>query len=1021
MPSTPDPASSTPNGAWRDSLDRYLVSHGIDAGSAHVEGNSATPTIRTTDLALQFELRELIPRTSFSWNGPTSRTAGATKRPSSAPGSGEFRLAVRPTARTAKGWARGSLTWSNLPFLLNRKNFDEQQHRWFCQFVALHRAAGPTLPGGDLDWVYLDDFVNPVLWHLLRQAADLGIQFVGPTAAAEVIHADSAKLVLDAALDEHHVRLRPDLVIDGVSADIQQARAISTHGVYSYTLGKPQRYTLAPFEHELTSEHLAILSGTSSIPAQLDVPEAEASTFFGSYLPALRERIAVESRNHSVTLPPPAPQVLVLTATHTPRQSVTVSWRWLRQGSAEKIAPQSLVPDALLPTGVTLNDDLRPSKLTGIEAAEFMARILPEIKRLPGVRVEVVGKAPNYRELTGTPKLTVTTVPTERHDWFDLGVIVTVDGKDIPFVPLFRALASGRRKLLLVDGSYLSLTHPAFGPLTELINEAKDLAEWEANPVISKHQTSLWADFEDLADESIPAIEWKRLVDSVNGDSPKPVEAPAGLTAELRPYQADGFSWLAFLWRNRLGAILADDMGLGKTVQCLALIQHAANEAASDGPQRPRPFLVVAPTSVVGNWVAEAKRFTKGLVVHEVTATEAKSKESIADAAAGAHIVVTSYALLRLNFDAYQGVAQTMGWAGLILDEAQFVKNSASKVHECARELDVPFKLAVTGTPLENSLTELHALCAIVAPGLFPSARRFGEEYVRPIEQTTPGISQGTGAGSSPAAVAGLRSERLARLRRRIRPFMLRRTKDLVASELPAKQEQTIQVELSQEHRALYDLYLQRERQKLFGLLEDLDRNRFIVFRSLTLLRLLALDASLLGDEYSDIPSSKLDILCEQLEDVVAEGHRALVFSQFTSYLKKAADRLEAAGIPYSYLDGSTLKRGTAIEDFTTGEATVFLISLKAGGFGLNLTRADYVFLLDPWWNPATESQAVDRAHRIGQTKNVMVYRLIATDTIEEKVMKLKERKAALFDAVVDDGALFSSAMTADDVRQLLA
>jgi len=248
----------------------------------------------------------------------------------------------------------------------------------------------------------------------------------------------------------------------------------------------------------------------------------------------------------------------------------------------------------------------------------------------------------------------------------------------------------------------------------------------------------------------------------------------------------------------------------------------------------------------------------------------------------------------------------------------------------------------------------------------------------------------------------------------------MRRTKELVAKDLPAKQEQVLQIDLAPAHRALYDTFLQKERQKLLGLIEDMNKNRFVVFRSLTLLRMLSLDASLVDEKYSDIPSSKLDALFEQLEDVVAEGHRALIFSQFTSFLGKAAERLEANGIPYAYLDGSTTKRADVINRFKTGDAPVFLISLKAGGFGLNLTEADYVFLLDPWWNPATETQAVDRTHRIGQTKNVMVYRMVARGTIEEKVMALKERKAKLFNAVMDDDAIFSSALTADDIRGLL-
>ena len=372
-------------------------------------------------------------------------------------------------------------------------------------------------------------------------------------------------------------------------------------------------------------------------------------------------------------------------------------------------------------------------------------------------------------------------------------------------------------------------------------------------------------------------------------------------------------------------------------------------------------------------------------------------KRKLGDLIDGADIVVTSYAVFRLDFSSYRALE----WDGLILDEAQFVKNRTTRAHQCARDLNAPFKLAITGTPMENNLLELWSLFAIVAPGLFPSARKFIEEYQRPIER-------------------GEDSKLLARLRRRIRPLLMRRTKEAVAKDLPEKQEQVLEVELSPKHRKIYEMHLQRERQKLMGLIKDLDRNRMIVFRSLTLLRMLSLDASLVDDDYAGVPSAKLDALFEQLEDVTAEGHRALIFSQFTSFLKKAAERLDAAGIPYAYLDGSTRDRGEVINSFKDGQAPVFLISLKAGGFGLNLTEADYVFLLDPWWNPAAESQAVDRTHRIGQTRNVMVYRMVARGTIEEKVMALKEQKAKLFTSVMDDDAVFSSALTAEDIRSLL-
>ncbi|MEO6309529.1 MAG: SNF2-related protein, partial [Leifsonia sp.] len=478
--------------------------------------------------------------------------------------------------------------------------------------------------------------------------------------------------------------------------------------------------------------------------------------------------------------------------------------------------------------------------LSGIDAAEFTERALPVLARLRGVRVDIVGSQPAYHELTEPPKLTFTTIETDQRDWFDLGVLVSVDGRSIPFNPLYKALAKGQKKLLLVDNSYLSLLQPQFEQLRELIEEAKTLREWETGLRISRYQAGLWADFEDLADETDEAVAWRSAVAGLRDLTEVAVTPlPAGVRATLRPYQAEGFNWLAFLWDHQLGGVLADDMGLGKTLQALALIAYARADAATPvveesaslrarvsqpgepisdaqgesesevtGSRQARPtdearptaapFLVVAPTSVVSNWVTEAARFTPGLVVRTISTTEATRTENLADVADGADVIITSYTLFRLDAGAYQAEA----WAGLILDEAQFVKNHTSQAHRAARDLDTPFKLAITGTPMENNLLELHALFDIVAPGLFPSLRRFTEDYVRQIELST-----------NPA--------RLARLRRRIRPFLMRRTKELVARDLPAKQEQTLQIDLNPEHQKLYDTFLQRERQKLLGLLAD--------------------------------------------------------------------------------------------------------------------------------------------------------------------------------------------------------
>ncbi|MBG6238555.1 superfamily II DNA or RNA helicase [Mycetocola sp. CAN_C7] len=958
-------------------------------------GQLAASDSPSTPMGLQFELREQTPHTRHRWNGPTARTARSTTELA------EYRLGVRPVIRNTKGnWVRTNVGWNTFSYQVNRLGLDPVQHRWFSQFAALHRAARSTYAvGQDLDWLYLDDFSSPLLWNLLTEARTLGIELVGVRKDAVVSVGALATVSLDATADTD-LRLDPTLTIDGELFPPASAGLLGDHGVYAYTLDPVASFTLAPTDGRLTDEQRRLIGRSSSVV----VPAADIDEFFAEFYPKLRHTIPVTSTDATVEFPPIVPPVLVLTAAFSAKHTLSLGWDWeyVESGRTSRMplyatahdsGLRDLVAEHAIADRARAITSLEPQRLVDLDAAEFTDKILPGIESVDGVRVDVIGERPDYRELTEAPKLKITTVETDQRDWFDLGVLVTIDGQKIPFGPLFKALSKGQTKLLLVDNSYLSLKQPAFEQLHELIEEARALAEWDTGLRISRYQSSLWEDLEDLADESEQAASWQSAVTGLRDltalDTPP---LPAGIRATLRPYQLDGFAWLAFLWQHQLGGILADDMGLGKTLQTLALIEHAKE---STEPAKRRPFLVVAPTSVVSNWQIEAERFAPGLAVRTVAETRAKRRSALAFG--DADVVITSYALFRLDFDTYAG----QEWAGLILDEAQFVKNRTAKVHQAARDLDVPFKLAITGTPMENNLLELWSLFAIVAPGLFPSARRFLDEYAKPIE-----------AGNS----SGL----LARMRRRIRPLMMRRTKEIVATDLPAKQEQVLTIDLNPKHKKLYETFLQRERQKLLGLLDDMDKNRFIVFRSLTLLRMLSLDASLVDDAYASIPSSKLDALFEQLEDVLAEGHRALIFSQFTSFLGKAAARLDAEGIPYAYLDGSTTNRADVIARFKDGAAPIFLISLKAGGFGLNLTEADYVFLLDPWWNPATEAQAVDRTHRIGQTKNVMVYRMVANGTIEEKVMALKAQKAKLFHAVMDDDSVFSSALTADDVRGLL-
>ena len=701
--------------------------------------------------------------------------------------------------------------------------------------------------------------------------------------------------------------------------------------------------------------------------------------------------------------------------------------------------------------------------LSGIDTAHFMVRTLPVLEDMEGFETEVVGEVPDYREADG--EVLVTTDVDEdadRPDWFSLKVHVKVGDEQVPIARLMAAVANGDGEVLLDSGAWIDLDRPEIRRLAALMAEGRALAEPDPKDPdalrVSAFQAGYYAELVALGVVGRTAQRWRENVerllalrplddgdDGAGGPGADPLEipAPAGLNATLRPYQLEGYQWLDLLRSTGLGGILADDMGLGKTVQILAAIQRMLEErraAAGDTADAPRPgpVLVVAPTSVVGTWVEQAGRFCPDLRVRAVTRTSAKRGTSFAEEAAQADVLVTSYTIARLDED--ELVAVDLSW--LVLDEAQFIKNHASATYKAVRRLRAPSAVAITGTPLENSLMDLWSLLSVSAPGLLPGPDRFTQHYRRPIERGD--------------------TDRLEALRAHMRPFLLRRTKEEVAADLPEKSEQVLAVELPPAHRRAYDARLARERQKVLGLLEtDTAQARFSALRSLTILRQMALDPALVetgGTGGSDAgpggrgakgpggrgrgaktpgggrarrrrPTAKIEVLLDTLRPVVAEGHRALVFSQFTRYLTGVREQLEAEGLRTAYLDGTTVDRQGAIDSFRSGEADVFLISLKAGGFGLTLTEADYVFLLDPWWNPQVEEQAVDRAHRIGQDKPVMVYRLVSADTIEEKVMDLKEKKAELFDRVVEGAGAADEAaavgmsrarLTAQEIRELV-
>lgn len=897
------------------------------------------------DLGLLFQLRTLT-RPGSQWTSPQATPATSVRK------RGTQRLGVRPALRSKSGnWVTSDITWGTLTYKVERLGLDAAQVAWFTQFAALHRTSGSGYRASESDWLYLDDFASPLLWPLLDSAATTGISLLTGKRATRVDVAPSARVVAEIAADgTSGLRIAPTVTIDDVG--VTPTGVVADHGVYLCAFDPDLRVMLAPVRG-------AGLDLVRDEAGAIRVPVADVEEFWEQVYPALSTRIGLQGRGIDL---PEVREETVLVVEYRAQDVVLLRWEsWI--GS---------IHQPLLSGPIDL-----PDKLSGADAAAFVAEELPAIAD-SGVRIESVGEKPHYRATTEAPTLRLTAVPTEGNDWLSLGFVIMLGDYIVPFARVFAALSRGQTKLLLVDKSYLSLKQPIFDSLRELIHEGAHLEEWETGAIVSRYHAHLFEPFEDESDQRPEAVAWRTAARALVG-TPVPIDAPDGLTATLRPYQLDGFRWLAHLDEHRLGGILADDMGLGKTLQTIALMQHVRGSG--------RPFLVVAPTSVVGGWGDEIRRFAPALTVAMVGST----RDPIP---ADADVVVTSYALFRLEFDRFE----RQSWRALVLDEAQYTKNPASQVHECAYALRADIKIALTGTPMENSLLDLWAILRVVAPGLYPSRLRFTDRYIKAHS-----------------------AERIGELRRRIRPLMLRRTKQNVALELPSRTEQVVTIDLGREHRRLYDLHLQRERQKILGLVEDLDRNRFIVFRSLTLLRMLALDPSLIGDE--DVrpgATTKLDELLDRIEDLAAEGHRALVFSQFTSYLALVRSRLEARGIRYEYLDGTTTKRPEVISRFRDGDAPVFLVSLRAGGVGLTLTEADSVFLLDPWWNPATEAQAIDRTHRIGQTKPVMVYRLVARDTIEEKVVTLGESKRALFSEVIDGGDLFAGSLTAEDVRALL-
>ncbi|MBD8057677.1 DEAD/DEAH box helicase [Cellulomonas sp. JH27-2] len=928
------------------------------------------------------------------------------------------RLRARPVYRAASGkWAR-KVSWE----MLTRGYAEHYDARQVAALAAVHRLTGSTSGyySPSSAWIWLDT-AGSGLWTALTDARRAGVAVLAAGTDTDVtLHDEQAHASLDLhAGSDGAIEGRPLVVLDGRAlTEYTLLGEPDATGIFWWDGDGPRASPLhlARFDTALSSGAAALVGPGHP----LLVPADDAPRFLHRYYPRLTALLEVTSRDGSVDAPALPTPTLVLTLDPGPEHAVTSRWTWEYRSDDGRVVEQRGVRDLRLDpqayrapadeariqsaaaqvAGLLVDNagNLLDRTVGGWQTVDLVADVLPALRELPDVEVRVDGELPDYREAEHEPQVTVTPGPsTDRTDWFDLAVTVEVDGRDVMIATLVAALAAGQTRLLLPDGLWVRIDTPALEALRALIEESRGLADRRGIGV-GRLQVNAWDELEALGVVVTQADEWRRAVSEVRllEEPPQNGDVPAAVGAELRPYQRAGYAWLAHLHGSGLGGILADDMGLGKTLQVLTLAARVHALDTRTAREQP-PLLVVAPTSVVGAWAGEAAKFVPGLRVVTIDRTAAKRGTALADLAADADVVVTSYALFRIEHDDYTALP----WSVLVLDEAQTVKNHTSRTYACARTLDVPMKLAITGTPLENTVMELWAILGIVAPGLLPPLQKFTEQYRYPIERNHD-------------------ASRLAQLRRRIRPLVLRRTKESVADDLPPRIEQVVDIDLAPAHRVVYDRHLQRERQKVLGLLAEMEGNRFEIFRSLTLLRRLALDPSLVDPDHARVPASKLDVLETMLDEIVTDGHRVLVFSQFTGVLDRVRTRLDGRSVAYSYLDGTTTRRAAVIDDFRTGTNPVFLISLKAGGVGLTLTEADYVIVLDPWWNPAVEAQAVDRAHRIGQKKNVMVYRLVATGTIEEKVMALKASKSRLFDAIMGGGELSNARLTADDIRALL-
>ncbi len=572
-------------------------------------------------------------------------------------------------------------------------------------------------------------------------------------------------------------------------------------------------------------------------------------------------------------------------------------------------------------------------------------------------------------------------------DWFDLELNLEFDGIAVSLEELKRALKANKKFVKLHDGSLAKLPEKLIEKVNYILNFGR--VENESIRFANHHLSFIDRMLVEADQKNLDSLSEEKLKKLDKFDKIKDVTIPENFIGELRDYQKAGYDWLNFLKDFSFGGILADDMGLGKTIQALALLRNEINKH----PQKLN--LIVAPTSVIFNWIREIERFTPGfsVLVHYGTRRTKDIRRLKKH-----QLILTTYGHLRRDITFIKEISLNFA----ILDESQYIKNPMSETSKAVRLLTAHHRIALTGTPVENNTMDLWAQFAFVNPGLLGDQNFFKENFMRPIEK-----DQNVQVADS--------------LRRLIFPFILRRTKEDVAKELPPKVQSITYSPMTDEQEKIYNKWRLSYRDSILSEIESkgLNKSKFKVLEGLTKLRQIACHPELVDSKFIE-ESGKFKALMEMVEEIISEDHKVLIFSQFVKMLQIIKRNLDTDGIPYSYLDGSTKDRQKAVDEFQNNEnVKIFLISLKAGGIGLNLTAADYVIHYDPWWNPAVEMQATDRAYRIGQTKKVFVYKLITKDTVEEKIVKLQDQKMELVNSLISTEESFFKSLQKNDILDL--